>query len=81
MVKEFKMKEGKNWRRNLAEKLPRDRPKWGKNSWMCARWFTKGDCFSDCNNKECHVGAADNSTDKKAKYINFLSRIQGNLTI
>ncbi len=76
MVKEFKMKEGRNWHRNLAGKLPRDRPKWGKNSWMCARWFTKGDCFFDCNNKECHVGAADISADKKAKYINFLNRIE-----
>ncbi len=37
MVKEFKMKVGKNWHCHLAGKLPKDRPKWGKNSWMCAR--------------------------------------------
>ncbi len=81
MVKEFKMKEGENWHRDLTQKLPRDRPKWGKNSWMCTRWFTKADCFSNCNNKECHVGAADISADIKAKYIIFLNRIRGNPTI
>jgi hypothetical protein len=81
MVEEFKMKEGKNWHRNLAGKLPRNRPEWGENSWMCVRWFTKGDCYSNCINKECHVGAADTNADKKAKYTNFLTRIQGNPTI
>jgi hypothetical protein len=37
--------------------------------------------LSDCNSKECHVGAADISAGKKAKYINFLNRIRGNPTI
>ena len=29
MVEEFKMKEGEHWRKHLAGKLPKDRPKWG----------------------------------------------------
>ncbi len=66
-VKEFKMKEGKVWRCDLAVKNTKDRPKWNdKNCWMCMRWFSKGDCFTNCNNKDCHVSAADVPTDKKA---------------
>jgi hypothetical protein len=77
MVEEFKMKEGEDWRKHLAGKLPKDQPKWGENGWMCARWLTKGDCFTDCNNKACHVGAADITAEKKAEYINFLNRVRG----
>ncbi len=44
---------------------------------MCARWLTKGNCFVDSNNKACHLGAADISAKKKAKYINFLNRVHG----
>jgi hypothetical protein len=76
MVKEFKMKEDKVWRRDLGGKNTKDRSKWNdKNCWMCVRWFSKGDCFTDCNNKDCHVGAADVPTNKKAKYISFLNRV------
>jgi hypothetical protein len=32
---------------------------------MCTRWFTKGNCFSDCNNKECHVGRQTSAQTKK----------------
>ncbi len=76
MVKEFKMKEGKVWRHDLAGKNTKDRPKW--NDKMCVRWFSKGDCFTNCNNKDCHVGAADVPTDKKTEYISFLNRVQDN---
>jgi hypothetical protein len=79
MVKEFKMKEGEVWCCDLAGKNTKDRPKWNdKSCWMCMRWFSKGDCFTNCNNKDCHVGAADIPTNKKAKHISFLKRVQGN---
>jgi len=78
MVEEFKMKEGEDWRKHLAGKLPKDRPKWGDtpNVWMCARWLTKGDCFIDCNNKACHVGADAIPAEKKNEYLNFLKRVR-----
>ncbi len=57
MVDEFKMKDGDNWCKHLSGKLPKGQSTWGKNEWMCARWLTKGDCFVNCNNKACHVGA------------------------
>jgi len=78
MVEEFKMKEGEDWRKHLAGKLPKDRPKWGDspNVWMCARWLTKGDCFIDCNNKACHVGADAIPAEKKKEYLNFLKRVR-----
>jgi hypothetical protein len=75
MVNKFKMKDGEDWRKHLLGNLPKDQPMWGKNGWMCARWLTKGDCFVDCNNKTCHVGAEAISAKKKTKYINFLNRV------
>ncbi len=73
------MKEGKFWRRDQVGKNTKDRPKWKvKNCWMYMRWFSKGDCFTDCNNKDYHVGVADVLTNKKTEYISFLNRVQGN---
>jgi hypothetical protein len=73
------MKEGEVWHRDLVGKNSKDRPKWNdKNCWMFVRWFSKGDCFTNCNNKDCHFGAAVVPTNKKAKYISFLNRVQGN---
>jgi hypothetical protein len=81
MVEEFKMKEGEVWRRDLVGKNTKDRPKLNdKNCWMCVRWFSKRDCFTNCNNKDFHVSAADVPTNKKSKYISFLNRVQGNST-
>ncbi len=73
MVEEFKMKEGEDWRKHLSGKLP-----WGDspNVWMCARWVAKGDCFIDCNNKACHVGADAIPPKKKDEYLNFLKSVR-----
>jgi hypothetical protein len=67
MVNKFKMKDGEDWRKHLSGTLPKDQPTWGKNGWMCARWLIKGDCFIDCNNKACHIGAEAISNEKKAE--------------
>ncbi len=55
MIAEFRMKEGEDWRQDLEGKNIKDRPKWNDNCYMCVRWFTKGDCFTDCNSKDSHV--------------------------
>ncbi len=78
MITKFKMKEGEDWRQDLSGKNTKDRPKWNDKCWMCARWFTKGDCFTDCNNKESHVGAPNVPAKKKTEYLNFLNRVRGN---
>jgi hypothetical protein len=50
MIAKFRMKEGEDWRRDLAGKNTKDRPKWNDNCYMCTRLFAKGDCFTNCNN-------------------------------
>jgi hypothetical protein len=77
MVDKFKMKENKVWKRDLVGKNLKDRPKWNDKSWMCVRWFTNGNCFKDCNNKDSHVCAQDVPANKKAAYIKFLDRVRG----
>ncbi len=76
-VDEFKMKENKVWKRDLAGKNLKDRPKWNDKSWMCIRWFTNSNCFKDCNNKDSHVCAQDVPANKKTAYIKFLDRVRG----
>jgi hypothetical protein len=78
MITKFKMKEGEDWLRDLASKNTKDRSKWNEKCWMCVRWFTKGDCFTDCNNKEIRVDAPNIPTKKKTQYLNFLNRVCGN---
>ncbi len=77
MIEEFKIKETENWKKDFAGKNSKDRPKWNDKCWMCARWFTKGDCFNNCNNKDSHVGTNDVPADKKAAYTKFLDRVRG----
>jgi hypothetical protein len=77
MIAEFRMKEGEDWCCNLAGKNTKDRPR-NDNCNMCVRWFTKGDCFTDCNNKDSYVGKPDIPAKKKTEYLNFLNRVQGN---
>ncbi len=71
------MKENEVWKGDLTGKNLKDRPKWNDKSWMCVRWFTNGNCFKDCNNKDSHVCAQAVPADKKAAYIEFLDRIRG----
>ncbi len=66
IVDKFKMKENEVWKCNLAGKNLKDRPKWNDKSWMCICWFTNGDCFKDCNNKDSHVCAQDVPANKKS---------------
>jgi hypothetical protein len=81
VIAQFRMKEGEDWRWDLSGKNTKDRPKWNNNCYMCARWFTKGNCFTDCNNKDSHVGRPDVPAKKKTEYLNFLNRVQGNPTL
>ncbi len=48
---------------------------------MCTRWFTKGNCFTNCNNKNSHIGGQDIPAKKKTEYLSFLNRVQGNPTL
>ncbi len=77
MIEEFKIKETENWKKDFASKNAKDRPKWNDKCWVCVRWFTKGDCFNECNNKDSHVGTNDVPVDKKAAYTKFLDRVRG----
>jgi hypothetical protein len=71
----FKLKEGEDWHRDFSGKSTNDRAKWNENNcWMCAKWHTKGDCSSNCNNKDSHVEANTVSEVKKNKYLNFLAQ-------
>jgi hypothetical protein len=75
------MKEGEDWCCNLAGKNTKDRPKWNDNCYMGARWFTMGNCFTNCNNKDSHVDGPDVPAKKRTEYLNFLNRVQGNPTL
>ena len=79
-VKDFLLKEGKDWSRDFAGKCTRDRPEWGNSNWMCARWFVKGKCFCDCANKESHVKASDIPTAKRTEFQAFLAKVRGEMT-
>jgi hypothetical protein len=69
MIAKVRMKEGEDWRRDLASKNTKDRPKWSNKCYMCMRWFTKGDYFTYCNNKDSHVGGPDAPAKKKTEYL------------
>jgi hypothetical protein len=40
------MKDG-DWRKDFAGQHTKGSPMWEENTFMCARWFIRGECFCD----------------------------------
>ena len=77
-ITEFLMSEGEDWRRDYAGKNTKDRPKWDKETFMCVRWYVRGECFNDCNNKNSHSKADDVPQEKKDAFSTYLKKIRDN---
>ena len=69
---EFKMKEGERWSmfkaagnsgRAQLNGLP-----------MCARWHTRGSCFSDCKHKASHVKCSEVPSDVKEAHVKWMKK-------
>jgi hypothetical protein len=74
-ITEFLMKDDEVWKRNFAGKCMRDCPKWDNNTFMCARWYIRGECFRDCNNKASHVGACAVPSMKQDEFKTYLGKV------
>ena len=74
MHPDFQFQRGESWR-DIREKCVKSRPSWGNGKVMCARWHTKGDCYSDCRNKESHVGKDKVPDDKVIEYKEYLAKV------
>ncbi len=74
-ITEFLMKDDEVWKRNFAGKCTRDRPKWDNNTFMCARWYIRGECFYNCNIKASHVGACTVPSTKRDKFKTYLGKV------
>eukprot|EP00957_Ditylum_brightwellii_P012699 959901-Ditylum_brightwellii.AAC.1 len=62
------MKEGESWKGTFCGKSAKSRPDWDDEIKMCACWFIKGDCFSDCKNAASHVAEKDVSDERKKAF-------------
>jgi hypothetical protein len=47
--KEFLLRKDKDWGKDFSRQHTKNCPMWDKNTFMCARWFIRGECFCNCN--------------------------------
>lgn len=71
---DLKLRENESWRQITGKEVD-SRPKWGMKR-MCARWHINGNCFSDCNNHESHVGKNDIPAEKLSEMIAWLRKVR-----
>jgi hypothetical protein len=77
-ITKFLMKEDKIWKQDFTGKCSRDHPKWNNfGAFMCARWWIRGKCFCDCNNKASHIGASAVPQVKHDKFSTYISNLLG----
>ena len=69
---EFKLLEGKNYKKVFAHNCVKDRPKWNEDSTMCTRWWTYGTCYKDYRNAASHVATSELPADRKKAFIEFM---------
>ena len=75
-ITEFLMKEDEIWKRDFSGKCSRYRPKWNDSgAFMCARWWMRGKCFCNCNNKARHVGASTIPQVKHDKFSTYIAKV------
>ena len=75
-IPEFLLKDGENWKEHFAGKCSKDCPKWDDTIFMCARWYIRGKCFIDCNNKASHVGASAVPQAKKDAFLAYITKVR-----
>ena len=71
----FALLPGEGWA-NIRDKCLDSRPKWDEKRFMCPRWHTKGDCFTDCNNVVSHVPVEEVPEEKQNEYIAWLAKVR-----
>ena len=72
------MKSGETRRSTFCGNCIEDRVNWsGTKIKMCPRWFSKGECFSDCCHSESHVPDSSIPDEKRTEYSDYLKKIRG----
>ncbi len=72
-VTEFKMANGKTWKRNFQGKFLENRVKF-IGTFMCPCFHTKGECWSNgCKYKKSHIPADEIQNDKKQAYLEYMA--------
>jgi hypothetical protein len=74
-INDFLIKDSENWKKDFSGQCTKDRPKWDDKTFMCARWFIRGECFCDCFNKASHMGASDVPTAKHDEFKAFIGKV------
>jgi hypothetical protein len=69
---EFRLIGNEDYRKNFANKNIEARPMWDEKCKMCPRWWTHGNCFTDCRNAASHVAGSELSADKKKAFAEYM---------
>ena len=72
-IDKFLLTKNGDWRKDFAGQHTKGSPMWEENTFMCARWFIRGECFCNWNrNNAASHGKADNVPSKNKPPSQFL---------
>ncbi len=69
----FKATDGETWKRTFSKMLPQDQPAWNDKLKMCALWYIKGDCNTDCSRAISNIMRENIPNDKKEVFLIFMA--------